>query len=359
MTAAAPPIACHGKLPTGREYVHHQAGGLDVAPLDQWVQTGHRHAFAGDGPTAAYDRSSAFGFVFPTESGPSLQGVMHPSHDATRRRYPFWVAWQPAAPSLHQSLFVDALSFAERAVRGDLLPRSLGRHVDTLRLSRRAGAAPSFGRKPLDRLLPASSSDDPQAHLRVLGTWLHTLLDRSASALRRLQYGLQLPLPRDGTALDAAAFWLDATRMLVDDRAVPLTLFWSLPPAYHLAAPDETSGRFGSSDAPASDAPASDAPGTARSGDAPPEDAHSEGVARPLPPDPVAAASGFLLLFTTTPPPHLYAHLFDPGADRSFVYAPARVAARHADEALSALPPRLREALATSRSAGDLLATLR
>ncbi len=341
MTAAAPPIACHGKLPTGREYVHHQAGGLDVAPLDQWVQTGHRHAFAGDGPTAAYDRSSAFGFVFPTESGPSLQGVMHPSHDATRRRYPFWVAWQPAAPSLHQSLFVDALSFAERAVRGDLLPRSLGRHVDTLRLSRRAGAAPSFGRKPLDRLLPASSNDDPQAHLRILGTWLHTLLDRSASALRRLQYGLQLPLPRDGTALDAAAFWLDATRMLVDDRAVPLTLFWSLPPASRL------------------DAPASDAPGTARSGDAPPEDAHSEGVAQPLPPDPVAAASGFLLLFTTTPPPHLYAHLFDPGADRSFVYAPARVAARHADEALSALPPRLREALATSRSAGDLLATLR
>jgi hypothetical protein len=108
------------------------------------------------------------------------------------------------------------------------------------------------------------------------------------------------------------AFWMEATRRLAGDPDLPLTAFWTLDPL------------------PTNPAPAS--------AETPP---------------------AFLLLFTTPPPQRLYAHLFTPTDDRSFVYAPAHSPPTHANDALTALPSRYHSLLDLSLTQADFLARLR
>ncbi len=169
MTSDSLPIACYGKLPSDREYVHHQVGTLAVDGFDHWVRTGHRQAFLGCTVSPdAYDRASAFGVVFPTPDGPDLWAVLTPSRDATGRRYPFWVAWRPP---------------------------------------HRQGLCPAGFQRA------------------------HSFAERSPADLAALNYGLQLPLAPAGNPITEADFWRNATRRLTDTPTLPLTLFWTMPAA--------------------------------------------------------------------------------------------------------------------------------
>jgi type VI secretion system ImpM family protein len=301
------PIACHGKIPSEREYVHHQVGPLDVEPLDRWIRESHRRAFAGGrGPVDGYDASPPVGFVFSVTPETALEGVLQASRDSTDRRYPFWVAWPAGGPSLRAPLFRAAESFLRDATQGTILPRSLGAYMADLQAAaRREPAAAPAPTVTLDALLqpdlPLRTDADPT---RLLGLWMQTFAGRPASMLRRLEYGVQLPLNTATNVLGIVDFWMHATRRLARSPDLPLSLFWTFD------RPDSTE--------------------------------------RP----------GFLLLFSTPPPPGLYAHLFDPETDRPFVYALDRVAAHHAADALATLPTPYRALLDPDRSAADLLAAL-
>jgi len=302
------PVACHGKIPSGREYVHHQVGPLDVEPLDRWVRDAHRRAFAGGrGPVEGYDAAPTIGFVFSPAAGPALEGVLRASSDSTDRRYPFWVAWPAGGASLRAPMLRAAERFVDQAVEGTILPRSLGVHLAKLQTTAAHPTPAAPPNRTLDALLQSDHSAPNGADAaRLLGLWMQTFAGRPVSALRRLEYGVQLPLDASGTVLDVVDFWMNATRRLSRTPALALTLFWTFPASGPTAA-------------------------------SPP---------------------GYLLLFSAVPPPGLYAHLFDPGTDRPFVYAPERVAAHHAADALADLPPEYRSLLDPHRSAADLLAAL-
>jgi type VI secretion system ImpM family protein len=293
------PIACYGKLPSDREYVHHQTGDLAVEGFDTWVRNGHRQAFLGrSGSLDGYDRAPAFGVVFSTSANRPLWAVLKASRDATGRRYPFWVAWPPPAPDhpLSPAAFRNALGFVEAATQGDLEPSELGDHVPQMTGSspRSGDGAPpdaSSMEAFLEAALPADAALSPR---QFLATWMGVFAGRSPGDLTALNYGLQLPLPAGTDPVAAADYWRTATRRIVGASTLPVSLFWSLPAA-DAAFPEREPGA--------------------------------------------------LQLFLKSPPPQLYAHLFAPDRDPSFIYAPARTTPDHADDTMAVLPARHRRLL--------------
>jgi len=335
------PIACHGKLPVDREYVHLQVGDIVVDELDQWVRDAHRHAFLRPkSPTDGYDRAPAFGFVFESESGHHLHGILAPSRDSTGRRYPFWTAWPAPGPDVSAELFASQHRFVTQVVRGDLSFDSLQRKPSPTRpsptrpsptrpspsrISSRARAqterdAPSgflFGKDFLNDSLPPGCPLTPS---QFLAAWINVFDGKTTKEVLRFNYGLQIPLPVTGSTTRSAALWIDATRRINRRSRFPISAFWSLR---HRATPEEADG---------DDASLTDA---------------SEN-----------SSSHFLLLFFGPPPIAAYGHLFEPSRDRSFLYNPSTLDPKQAASILGSLSAEHRqmiEALETKPSVLELL----
>jgi len=325
------PIACHGKLPVDREYVHLQVGDIAVNELDQWVRDAHRHAFLRPkAPTDGYDRAPAFGFVFESESEHHLHGVLAPSRDSTGRRYPFWTAWPAPGPDVSADLFASQHRFVTQVVRGDLSFDSLQRQPSPARSSpgrirSRAPAqterdAPSgllFGKDFLNDSLPPGCPLTPS---QFLAAWINVFDGKTTKEVLRFNYGLQIPLPVTGSTTRSAALWIDATRRINRRSRFPISAFWSLR---HRATPEETDGD-----------------------DASPTDASE------------SSSSHFLLLFFGPPPIAAYGHLFEPTRDRSFLYDPSTLDPTQAASILDSLSAEHRQmvdALETNPSVLELL----
>ncbi|NBC84564.1 MAG: type VI secretion system-associated protein TagF [Bacteroidetes bacterium] len=326
------PIACHGKLPVDREYVHCQVGDISVDELDRWVRDAHRRAFLQpSAPTDGYDRAPAFGFVFETESARRLQGVLAPSRDSTGRRYPFWMAWPASGLDISTALFANRLRFVSRVIRGEIsidslssLPspdRSFTAHSHPYPESETEqddAFVPEFGTSFLDDSLPTGSALTPSQFLAV---WMNVFAGKTEAHIRRFNYGLQIPLPSAESATRSAALWIDATRRITRSPHLPVSAFWTLR-------------RLTTQEGPGNDARPS----------------MMEASESPVP--------LFLLLFFGPAPTGAYEHLFDPTRDRSFLYDPTRIDPAQAASILDSLPPehrRIVDALETNRSVLEML----
>ena len=114
MATAVFPAGCFGKLPLYGDFVRHNASGRETLAFDQWLHQEMHHARTNFGHVweQAFESAPTYNFVFvPEEAGRFLVGVLHPSHDKGKRRYPFMAsllvdrprfkdAWTPVIPVL-------------------------------------------------------------------------------------------------------------------------------------------------------------------------------------------------------------------------------------------------------------------
>lgn len=294
------PIACHGKLPSDREYVHYQIGSLPAGALDEWVRTAHARAFFGRPPGVrdAYDHAPAYRFAFSsgTPDGPLL-GVLKTSHDATGRRYPFWVAWNEPSAAVADGLpgrllrgagrFDLGRSFVVAATEGDLSRAGVAGQLERMRTSGAVrdvrAAYDAFLHDLTPRQLVAGATGGSDELTRaLLASWMDVIVRSGAVGASRIRYGLKLPLcttsdssvPADRLALFSVAFWTDATTRLLGRGRSLEALFWT-------------------------DANTS-SPNTSSAGPATGDDS--------------------VLVFQSAPPHRLYGHLLNPHASSQDVY---------------------------------------
>lgn len=304
------PIACHGKLPIDREYVHRQVGDIAVDELDRWVRDAHRHAFLQpNAPTDGYDHAPAFGFIFEPDSGHRLQGVLAPSRDSTGRRYPFWTAWPAPGSDISPDLFANQQRFVSQLIGGEVSIDSLRRHTASIRSPSRVGAearSPSdrraasnslFGKDFLHDSLPPGSPLTPSQYLAA---WVHVFEGKTAEQVLGFNYGLQLPLPTTGSTTRSAALWIDATRRINRSDHFPISAFWSLNRTSNQKESGDNAGAVSTEAADLSPGP-------------------------------------FLLLFFGSAPISAYGHLFEPARDRSFLYTPTALDPEQATSILNSL----------------------
>lgn len=287
------PIACHGKLPSDREYVHYQIGTLPVGAFDRWVRTAHAQAFLGRATDVrhAYDRAPSYHFAFASEAHAlPLLGVLKTSRDATGRRYPFWVAWaEPTSPDnglqgrvlRARERFALGTAFVDAATTGSLSRAGVAGHLEQMaasathpdRHARHArydaflqtvtigtltqacawagrndappNASPPHTSPPPNASPPqtsppqtsprhtppdASSNGAPGTGRHLLAAWLDVLVRSRSVSGGRLRYGVRLPLCSLSTDLHDVAFWIEATARLLGGYGDPAALFWTPPP---------------------------------------------------------------------------------------------------------------------------------
>jgi type VI secretion system ImpM family protein len=234
---------CFGKLPLAGDFLRVNAGGPEVADLDQWIQEGLSAVKAKLGPAwdRAFDASEPKRFVYvPEKAERMLVGVIVPSRDQTGRRYPMCIFLRVERQGRSESaarLPAQCATFFEAALdlaRGGWADGDAKAFLARVERLADAVGDPSAGRDDLVRRWETRTVADfstalfgeaSQERISALGNALDVLLPALRASGTTLGFGLKCPLSTDDLA--DVAFWCEFTARLAHRDLGDPFLFWS------------------------------------------------------------------------------------------------------------------------------------
>jgi type VI secretion system ImpM family protein len=254
MSSANFPAGCFGKLPTYGDFIRHNAASREALDFDQWIQQGlhsvkerckrHKDLPADFLWDLAFQEAAPHQFLFrPAESADRfLIGLMKPSHDQSRRRYPFLVFAQAdrriagqvkLVPLAFARFFGQALEFVQEAESNGMEPPAIAKNLDCLHVP------VAFDWKKLADQYYAKISGITLEDLftRLFGGFedarKYLLFKNLKEVLRpphhKVPLGVRFPLSarRELIAYEAC-FWLQASLRLLGNPPVIPIFFWTV-----------------------------------------------------------------------------------------------------------------------------------
>jgi type VI secretion system ImpM family protein len=254
MSSANFPAGCFGKLPSYGDFIRHNAASREALDFDQWIQQGlykvkerckrHKDLPADFLWDLAFQEASSHHFLFhPAESADRfLIGHMKPSHDQSKRRYPFLVFTQAdrriadqvkLVPLAFARFFGQALEFVQLAEKQGLEPPAIAKNLDYLHVP------VAFDWKRLADQYYAKIGDIMLEDLftRLFGGFedarKYLLFKNLKEVLRpphhKVPLGARFPLsPQRELIAYEACFWLQVSLRLLDNPPVIPVFFWTV-----------------------------------------------------------------------------------------------------------------------------------
>jgi type VI secretion system ImpM family protein len=252
MSSANFPAGCFGKLPSYGDFIRHNAASREALDFDQWIQQGlhsvkercKRHKdWPADLLDFAFQEAAPHHFVFhPAESADRfLIGLMKPSHDQSKRRYPFLVFTQADRRIADQVKLVP-LAFA----------RFFGRVRELVQEAETNGMEPPAIAKNLDYLHVPVAFDwkklADQYYAKISGMTLEDLFTRLFGGFEdarkyllfknlkevlrpphhKVAWGVRFPLsPQHEWIAYEACFWLQVSLRRLGNPPVIPVFFWT------------------------------------------------------------------------------------------------------------------------------------
>jgi type VI secretion system ImpM family protein len=254
MSSANFPAGCFGKLPTYGDFIRHNAASREALDFDQWIQQGlhsvktrcKRHK---DLPADllwdwAFQEAAPHHFLFhPAESEDRfLIGLMKPSHDQSKRRYPFLVFAQAdrriadqvkLVPLAFARFFGQAVEFVQEAEKQGLEPPAIAKNLgylnapvafDWKRLADQYYA--KIGGITLENLFTGLFGGFEDARKYLLFKNLKEVL---RPPHHKVASGVRFPLSAQGELIAyEACFWLQVSLRLLDNPPVIPIFFWTV-----------------------------------------------------------------------------------------------------------------------------------
>ncbi|MCI0695667.1 type VI secretion system-associated protein TagF [candidate division KSB1 bacterium] len=254
MSSANFPAGCFGKLPTYGDFIRHNAASREALDFDQWIQQGlhsvkercKRHKIwpADLLWDLAFQEAAPQHFLFhPAESADRfLIGIMKPSHDQSKRRYPFLVFTQAdrriadqvkLVPLAFARFFGRALELVQQAETNGMEPPAVAQNVDFL------SAPVALDWKKLADQYYAKISGITLEDLftRLFGRFedarKYLLFKNLKEVLRpphhKVAWGVRFPLsPLRELIAYEACFWLQVSLRLLGNPPVIPIFFWTV-----------------------------------------------------------------------------------------------------------------------------------
>jgi type VI secretion system ImpM family protein len=254
MSSANFPAGCFGKLPSYGDFIRHNAASREALDFDQWIQQGlhsvkerckrHKELPADLLWDLAFQEAASHYFVFhPAESADRfLIGLMKPSHDQSKRRYPFLVFTQAdrriadqvkLVPLAFARFFGQALEFVQEAEKQSWEPPAIAKKFEHLQVP------VAFDWKKLADQYYAKISGITLEDLftRLFGGFedarKYLLFKNFKEVLRpphhKMTWGVRFPLsPQREWIACEACFWLQVSLRLLGNPPVIPIFFWTV-----------------------------------------------------------------------------------------------------------------------------------